>query len=489
MDCTSPFWSPDGTRVYYLSDRLWSTGAAGGEPASVLENVQTAAISPGKSFAFVRGGGGNMSLWIMSASEREPVRYRQAPFPEMFARCWAIDFSRDGSKLALLMERATASAFTTELWIIPFPSGNPQRVFESQPFSSGSPQLPRRISWLPDNRHLVWDAPVPGVPGNHLYLVDIGDRTISPITSGTGNEWEPAVSPDGQKVAFSVGENDFDVVQISIDGLDIRTMLGTASSEKHPAWSPSGRQFAYVSDSGGSPELWVRSVQERWATPVLKRGTEGLPLWYSLERPSFSPDGERISYGADGSKHAIWISPAGGGRPVPLDTESYDQHGAAWSPDGNWSVNQRFYGGKWELFRVQVGGGKPIPLDESDAGGGDTAWSPTGKWLAFVRGSSIRVVSADSKIQKPISNARPAAFGFSHDGSLVYWIRRGPNRAWELGASDVESGKDRKIALLRLPISATVSGFSLDRDGTSFLTSVGIPKFDIWILDGLKRTP
>jgi dipeptidyl aminopeptidase/acylaminoacyl peptidase len=235
--------------------------------------------------------------------------------------------------------------------------------------------------------------------------------------------------------------------------------------------------------------LWVRSVQERWATPVLKRGTEGLPLWYSLERPSFSPDGERISYGADGSKHAIWISPSGGGRPVPLDPESYDQHGAAWSPDGNWIAYQRFYEGKWELVKVQVGGGKPIPLAESDAGGGDTAWSPTGRWLAFVRGSSIRVVSADSKIQKPMSNGRPAAFGFSHDGSLVYWIRRGPNRAWELAASDVESGKDRKIATLRLPISAIVSGFSLDPDGKSFLTSVGIPKFDIWLLDGLKRTP
>jgi hypothetical protein len=50
------------------------------------------------------------------------------PSRTSFARCWTIDFSRDGSELAVLMERATATGFTTELWIVPFPSGRPRRV-------------------------------------------------------------------------------------------------------------------------------------------------------------------------------------------------------------------------------------------------------------------------------------------------------------------------------------------------------------------------
>ena len=39
FDCREPFWSPDGTRLYYISlardrDGLWSISAAGGEPSS-----------------------------------------------------------------------------------------------------------------------------------------------------------------------------------------------------------------------------------------------------------------------------------------------------------------------------------------------------------------------------------------------------------------------------------------------------------------------
>jgi Tol biopolymer transport system component len=486
VDCTNPFWSPDGRRIYYLSDGVWSVGVAGGEPESVIKDVQAAAISSGKSFAFIRGGGGNMSLWLRASAGSELLRYQQAPFPSIIARCWTIDFSRDGSELAVLMERATATGFTTELWIVPFPSGPPRRVIDSQPFDAGGPTLPHRISWLPDNRHLVWDSALPGVPGNHLYLVDTKGRTIKPITFGTGDEWAPSVSPDGDRIAFSVGKNDFDVIEVSTETLEISTLVGITSQERGPAWSPSGQRFAYVSYSGGGPELWVRSVQDRWANPILRQGTEGLPVWYSLERPSFSPDGERIAFGVTGSKHAIWISPAGGGRPVPVDVESYDQHGAAWSPDGNWIAYHRFHRGKWELVKVPVGGGEPAWIADSEPGGGDTAWAPGGRWLAFVKDGAMQLVSPDGKVQRHVGDSQPAAFGFSHDGSHVYVICRGPRRAWEFVSIDVETGQERKIGDLRLPSSAIVTGFSLHPNGKSFITSAGIPKFDIWLLDGLK---
>ena len=81
----------------------------------MIEQVQAAAISSAGSFAFIRGVGGGMSLWLKSASAPEPARYPRAPFPETFARSWTVDFSRDGSKLAVLMEREAAAGFTTEL--------------------------------------------------------------------------------------------------------------------------------------------------------------------------------------------------------------------------------------------------------------------------------------------------------------------------------------------------------------------------------------
>jgi len=427
-----------------------------------------------------------MSLWVSPTTAIEPVQYYQSPFPQTFARSWTIDFSRDGSNLAVLMEREGAAGFTTELWIAPFPTGAPRRVSEALPFSVSSGPPNHRISWLPDNRHLVVDASTPGDSGNHLSLIDTRSGTMRTITSGTSAEWTPSVSPDGKKIAFSAGRQDFDVVQVSIDASEIRTLLGTSSLEGSPVWSRSGRQFAYVSNSDGGPELWIRSVQEGWAAPVLRRGAEGLPPWFGLERPIFSPDGGKIAYGVIGSKHAIWISPVGGGRPVPLDAQSYDQHGAAWSPDGNWIAYQRFLDGKWEVVKVPFGGGQPVRLAPSAAGGGDTVWSPTGEWLAFVKGGSLQLVSSDSKIQRTLTSGSPA-FGFSKDGSQMYLIRRGPTRTWELRTIGVVGGSEQKVGDLRIPASAIVSGFSLHPDGKSFITSVGISKFDIWLLDGFER--
>ncbi len=56
-DCLFPFWSPQGTRVYYVSgNKLWSVGASGGSPEMLWDNVSRAAVSgDGRTFALLRG--------------------------------------------------------------------------------------------------------------------------------------------------------------------------------------------------------------------------------------------------------------------------------------------------------------------------------------------------------------------------------------------------------------------------------------------------
>jgi dipeptidyl aminopeptidase/acylaminoacyl peptidase len=76
FDCQDPFWSPDGTRLYYVSlardrDGLWSISAAGGEPEIVMENVSSAALSPdGRTLAFLRNaeeGWGPEAVRVLAA--------------------------------------------------------------------------------------------------------------------------------------------------------------------------------------------------------------------------------------------------------------------------------------------------------------------------------------------------------------------------------------------------------------------------------------
>ena len=488
VDCLTPFWSPDGTRIYFISQdtfggSLWSVGATGGTPELVMKGAGAATAAPdGKALAFLRGPGGRRSLWIASTATLDPQRYRTPPFPETFTRSGSVEFSRDGSKIAVLVERQDGTDFKSEIWIVPYPAGTPHRVLEHARDVSGG-----RVSWAPDNRHLVLDSVFFDRPGTHLYLADAEGGTLRPITTGTVDEQSPSVSPNGGRIAFAAGSDDFDLIQFALDGADVHTLLASSRSETRPAWSPAGTQIAYVTNARGTPEIWIRSVEEGWARPVVKRDSEGSVSWQSLGRPSFSPDGQRIVYEVIGTKHTVWVASVADGRGVPLDQESPDQHSPAWSPDGNWVAYQRLQDGKWELVKVALGGGKPVRLADATPGGGDiTAWSPSGEWIAHVVGETLRLTSADGQTQKTLSGSPPAAFGFSLDAASLYAVRHATNGTWVLVAFDVRSGQERRVADLHLPPRATLSGFSLHPNGKSFATGVGIARHDIWLLEGFK---
>src|SRR5215510_9219953 len=71
---------------------------------------------------------------------------------------------------------------------------------------------------------------------------------------------DPQLSPNGKRVAFTVGDVNFDgnrvVNQIyvtSIDGGDMKQLTSVDRSSSAPRWSPDGKKIAYT--TGG--QLWV----------------------------------------------------------------------------------------------------------------------------------------------------------------------------------------------------------------------------------------
>jgi eukaryotic-like serine/threonine-protein kinase len=493
FDCQDPFWSPNGTRLYYVSlarDRygLWSTSTVGGDPELVMENVLRAAISPdGKILALMRASdneyGGANTLWLSSPPGNAPTRYTRGAFGDHRFFESRLSFSPDGSKIGLM----TQNSAVPEFWVIPLADENPRLV-------SSRPDLPNfaaPFSWLPDSRHIVSAMPFPR-PGVHLWLSDTTSSDERLITASGGVENDPAVSPDGTHMATAFQQANYDVLQISLDQVTPVPVLSSARNEMDPAWSSAGSQLAYTTDRSGADEIWLRSQNGEFERPLVTAADFGETQTHILSAPAFSPDGQRIAYfrqGSDGGR--IWISPVAGGPPVVLWRSDSAQDLPNWSPDGAWIVYPQNSGGKmgkWSLAKTRVGAkAAPQVLAPDIVPLSPVKWAPNGEWIAFDGREGLSIVSPDGVSTRTIAEEPWIAFDWSGDSRQLIGIRQSDDfRHLTLTSIDIRSGVEHVLAasLMSMPVATQpVRGFTRV-SSKIFLTSIVHVSSDIWLLEG-----
>jgi eukaryotic-like serine/threonine-protein kinase len=495
-DVVNPMWTPDASRLYFISEeRLWSMGVAGGEAEPVMTGVTAAALSPdGRTLALMRtlpkNGVETTSIWISSPPGTEPKEYEPAPISHPGRlRPMKLAFSPDGSRLLA----SCLTLHSPEVWLIPIPmgSGKPRQLFAS--LLAGALEPPS-FSWMPDNRHAV--ASLPSAKGfdSELWMADLKNATLERITADNTTESEPAVSPDGKKVIFASTAEDYNMVEISLDGGAIRSLLTTSRSELFPAWPRAGEEYAYVTDHSGESEIWVRSRRNNWERPLIapKDFSKSPPTQFFT--PEYSPDGRSLAFAATGNHQvaSIWIAPAEGGSPVRLtgdESEGFELS-PTWSPDGNWIAYATIAHGE-PLTRMKRVGSQEAPVDLLHQGCAPR-WSPKGDWI--ICGDTrdgFKLVSADGSKQKVFPHIFDIGSTWSADGSTIYGISRTPDGS-RLQELNLQTGAVRSIRDFgpetRFETNMAHSlRLSLAPDGKSFSTTTLQAKSDLWMLEGFWK--
>jgi len=504
FDCRDPFWARDGSRIYYVSrageaDGVYSVSAAGGPREPVMPDAETASLAPdGRTLAFLRSdeGGTLIQLWLSSLPSGEPRRYMGQPFANQKLSDGFLRYSPDGSKLAAWVRTWELGVPGPSLWVIPTGEGSPYTVANvPQVFASNNPP---RFDWLADNRHLVAAAVRTGIQGVHLWLVDTETGEMVPLTTGAGGENAPAVSADGQRIAYATEDANFDLIEVPVDGSAARPLLATSRNETEPAWSPTGSEYVFVSDRNGRPEIWLRSRDGTWEKSLVTGDNFSGEATHTFRMPAFSPDGQKIAFErVTNSGAAIWIATLAGGPPVQVTQGAQDwfvtTYSPTWSPDGEWIAYVEGHPDKWSLAKVRAGTRSPAELLHEVTGLAHPQWSPDNRWIACDTAEGLSLVAPDGKSIKVIAPGETwIVYGWSSDATTLYGVRQSDDlQRLTLVSVDVASGRERVVrnALAPMPpVNAPIRGFSRISD-KSFATSLVRVRSDLWLIDDFVPRP
>jgi dipeptidyl aminopeptidase/acylaminoacyl peptidase len=256
---------PDGSSIVYALRRvvageyeshLHSRPYRGGRARRLTRGrVRDAspAISPdGGQVAFVRTAvgdtGSTAQAWILPLDGGEPWQLTSLPHGVV-----SLHWSPDGSRLALVAQ-----------------AGDHRFVVGEE--TKGRTPTARRITRLDfrddESGHVVRRA--------HLWVTPVRDGARPrQLTSGDFDVLNPAWSPDGSRIAFAADRgNDATIrprLQIWWVGVDarrprVRELVSLAGDADRPAFSPDGRQLAFVGTDVDDPPddvppaLWVMEL-------------------------------------------------------------------------------------------------------------------------------------------------------------------------------------------------------------------------------------
>ncbi|MGE0461601.1 MAG: protein kinase [Vicinamibacterales bacterium] len=347
-----PTLSPDGRWVVYAGDAagnrdIYLQSVTGQTPINLTANSpeddDQPAFSPdGEQIVFrsARDGGG---LFVMGRTGEAVRRISRAGFNP----AW----SRDGTAIAYTTTRTELKPQNTEgvseLWVVDLDGGEPRRL------SDLDCSLP---SWSPGGGRIAFGIRSTGLSG----------------------------SAQGEGTA---AERRLDILTIPVDGGQTTAVTEDAYVDWNPVWAPDGRHLYFISDRGGSTNIWRVPIDESSGRPLGPPEPVTSPAPFAAHL-TISADGTRLAYSSfleTQNIEKLELDPSTGrvvGQPTAVTTGSRYWANPDPSPDGRFVVVYSQVNPEGDLYIVNTdGSGALRQLTSDPAVDRVPRWSPDGNWI------------------------------------------------------------------------------------------------------------
>jgi Tol biopolymer transport system component len=274
--------------------------------------------------------------------------------------------------------------------------GGPPDLYTIRPDGTGVSRLSgdgrdvSSLNWSADGRRLVFSK-FNIYRCSEIFVMNARAGGVQRLTNNQHCDTSPSWSPNGRKIIFASDRRgtrrqvskreqfDYNIYVMRADGTHITKVGSTPRNDVCPAWSPDGRRIAFTVGWGHASDIYVmRSDGSRLQRLTGAPGPDDCPDW--------SPDGRRLVF--ESGRHItdrhrdnyeIYVMDADGSDETRLTTSFESDSGAAWSPDGSRIVFTRQASDQldYDLYLINLDGTGEGVLTSNRALDYGAAWRPS----------------------------------------------------------------------------------------------------------------